>query len=639
MYQMPSARGQTDPLDAPACTPARMTCCTQLGSANVLTATGGGLLALPVVWRRWLFLALVIGTVLVAMTFLLWTLSGNGLGWLDGLLALGFLLTLPWTAIGFWNALIGLLIMRRSADPACAVCPPLAVPAPDATITSSTALLCCIRNEDAQQVARNLDLMIGELTAAGVGERFHLYVLSDSTQPEHIAAEKAAMCQLAVRWQHALPLTYRRRTDNAGFKAGNIRAFCARWGHAHDFALVLDADSLMSATTILQLVRCMQANPDLGILQTLMAGLPSTSAFARPFQFGMRLGMRSYSIGSAWWQADAGPYWGHNALLRIAPFRDHCELPQLPGQGPLSGWVLSHDQVEAALMRRAGYEVRVAPITTGSWEETPPTLLEFIRRDLRWCQGNMQYLRLLQLPGLHPVSQVQLLLAILMFIASPAWVAVMLIGILRVGLDEPGPVYLPGPGLALFLLVMLMIFAPKLATLIDTLAQPAARRQYGGSLRLLAGSLTEVVFSTLLAPVMAIAHSLFLAGLPFGRAVTWSAQRRDAHGIRLGPALARLWPQTLVGVGAFAWMAHFGLGSAPLFSPFFVGALLAVPLAVVTAAPGLGRLVRRSGIWRTPDETAPAPIVAALSGPGAATSPRPVRPQPVLTPAAARASG
>lgn len=603
-----------------------------------LTKVIDTLLALPVTWRRWLLLALVTGTALLAMTLLVWSLSGNGLNWLDGLLALGFLLTLPWTAIGFWNAVLGLLIMRRHPDPAGAVCPAIRVADSAAPIATSTALLCCIRNEDAQQVARNLDAMIGELTAAGVAAQFQVYVLSDSTEPAHINAEVQQVRRLALRWRHALRVTYRRRTNNAGFKAGNVRAFCVRWGHAHDFALVLDADSLMSADCILQLVRCMQANPRIGILQTLMAGLPSASAFARPFQFGMRLGMRSYSIGSAWWQADVGPYWGHNALLRLAPFRAHCDVPRLPGRGPLAGFILSHDQVEAALMRRAGYEVRVAPITTGSWEENPPTLLEFIRRDLRWCQGNMQYLRLLRLPGLHPVSRVQLLLAILMFIASPAWVVVMLVGLLRVGLDEPGPVYLPGPGLALFGLVMLMIFAPKLATLIDTLARPATRRQFGGSLRLLAGSLTEVIFSTLLAPVMAIAHSLFLAGLPFGRAPTWPAQRRDAHGIGLGQASARLWPQTLVGLGACLWMAWFGLGSAALFTPFFFGALFAVPLAVLTAAPMLGRLVCYGGLWRTPDETDPAPIVAAVTAPPSAAAHRPTS-RALLAAVTTRANG
>src|SRR6185503_12995327 len=178
-------------------------------------------------------------------------------------------------------------------------------------------------------------------------------------------------------WRGRISLTYRRREANTGFKAGNIRDFCDRWGDQHDHALVLDADSLMTAEAVLRLVRIMQANPQLGILQSLVIGMPSTSAFARIFQFGMRLGMRSYTIGSAWWQGDCGPYWGHNAVIRLKPFIAHCHIPARPD----GTHILSHDQIEAVLMRRAGYEVRVLPEEGASWEENPPTLLEFIRRD------------------------------------------------------------------------------------------------------------------------------------------------------------------------------------------------------------------------------------------------------------------
>ena len=582
-----------------------------LGTALDISRPGG-----TVRWRRILFAMLVAVSIFLALALMVWTLSAGGFGWLDGLLTVCFAVTLPWTVIGFWNAVIGLALMRLSPDPARAVCPPLVDAADRSPITTRTALLSCIRNEDAASVARNLDRMIDGLAEQDAADRFAVFVLSDSDWPEVIAAEQAELDRLAERWHGVISVSYRRRHDNPGYKAGNIQDFCQTRGRDYDFALVLDADSLMAADTILRMVRTMQSSPRLGILQTLVAGLPSASAFARPFQFGMRLGMKSYSIGSAWWQADAGPYWGHNALIRLEPFIAACRLPWLPGRGALAGWVLSHDQVEAALMRRAGFDVRVMPVDTGSWEENPPTLLEFIRRDLRWCQGNLQYLRLIGTPGLHPVSRTHLMLAVLMFAASPAWVAVMLIGILRTGLQETGPVYLPGPGLTLFALIMFMIFAPKLATLVDTLATADGRRRFGGSARLLAGSVTEVLFSTLLAPIMAIAHSIFIAGLVLGRAVVWQPQRRAVHGIGAGLALRRLWPQTLLATAAFGWMALFGSAALLLFSPFFVGALLAVPLAMISAWPALGAALVRIGLWRTPDEVAPAPIVTALQLPG-----------------------
>jgi membrane glycosyltransferase len=276
--------------------------------------------------------------------------------------------------------------------------------------------------------------------------------------------------------------------------------------------------------------------------------------------------------------------------------------------------VLSHDQLEAALMRRAGYGVRVMPVETGSWEENPTTLTEFIRRDLRWCQGNLQYLKLRGLTGLHPVSRVQLWLAVLMFASSPAWVALMSLGTLRTGLDE-GPVYEPVSGQILLALVLAMIFAPKLATVADLLSASRKRRRFGGAGRLLTGTAAEVVFSTLMAPIMAIAHTVFMLGLLFGRAIVWGPQQRAVHRIGIGQALYRLWPQTLVGAAAAIWLAAHSPGGALFFSPFFTGALLAAPIAVVTAWPWLGMALARVGLWRTPEETDAAPMLRALQLP------------------------
>jgi len=294
-------------------------------------------------------------------------------------------LILPWAVIGFWNAAIGLVIMRKAVDPVAAVFPGAAAVASDMPITSSVAILVCIRNEPPPRVVRNLAPMVEGLERAGVADRFHLYILSDTTDLRTGMDEERQFAKLALAWRGRIAVTYRRRAENTGFKAGNIRQFCERYGPLHDFAVVLDADSVMPASAVLRLVRVMQSEPMLGILQALVVGLPVMSAFARIFQFGMRLGMRSWTIGSAWWQSDCGPYWGHNAAIRLAAFTTHCKLPVLPGGRD----VLSHDQVEAALMRRGGYDVRVLPEEDLGWEENPPTLLEFIRRDLRWCQGNM----------------------------------------------------------------------------------------------------------------------------------------------------------------------------------------------------------------------------------------------------------
>ncbi len=270
-----------------------------------------------------------------------------------------FTVTLPWSVIGFWNAVIGFLIMRLYRDPATAVNPLAASIRGDEPVTSSTAILMCIRNESPDQVVRNLQPLLEDLVKAQVAQLFHVYLLSDSSDPGIIAAETTQFEPFIARWRGTIPVTYRRRAVNTAFKSGNIRDFCDRWGNNHAFAVTLDADSFMPAHAVLRLLRIMQANPTLGILQAPDVGMPSVSPFARLFQFGMRLGMRSYTLGATWWQGDCGPYWGHNAVIRLAPFIAHCRMPMLPGNGPLAGPILSHDQVEAVLMRRAGYEVRV----------------------------------------------------------------------------------------------------------------------------------------------------------------------------------------------------------------------------------------------------------------------------------------
>ena len=203
-------------------------------------------------------------------------------------------------------------------------------------------------------------------------------MLSDTSHRDIAALEEKDFSSLEQKWRGRIAVTYRRRTENTAFKAGNFWDFCQRWGDRHEFAVTLDTDSFMTAAAILRMVRIMQTEPQLGILQGLVVGLPSTSAFARIFQFGMRLGMRSWTIGSAWWQGDCGPYWGHNAAIRIAQFKAHCHIPKLPEGGVLGGYVLSHDQIEAALMRRAGYDVRVLPEEDLGWEENPPTLIEYL---------------------------------------------------------------------------------------------------------------------------------------------------------------------------------------------------------------------------------------------------------------------
>ncbi|TMJ29776.1 MAG: glucans biosynthesis glucosyltransferase MdoH [Alphaproteobacteria bacterium] len=543
-------------------------------------------------------------------------LSPGGFDAVDIVLIFLFAVTTPWFVIGFWNASIGLLVMRFARDPVAAVTPVAGRVRGDEPITASTAILLCVRNEPPARAARLLEPMLEGLAATDMGERFHLYVLSDTDDADIAAAEQSCFNTLARTWRGRVGLSYRRRDGNTGYKAGNIRDFCERWGNRHDFALMLDADSAITVELLLKLVRIMQIDPQIGIVQSLVIGMPSASPFARIFQFGMRLSMRSYTIGSAWWQGDCGPYWGHNAIVRIAPFTAYCSLPVLERGTLVKGHVLSHDQIEAVLMRKAGYEVRVLAEEGSSFEQNPPTLIEFIRRDLRWCQGNMQYFGFLRASGLRPVSRYQLLLAILMFLGSPAWIGLLWIGSTAVALaPDPANFMRWDAGIALLLLVPTMWFAPNIATVIDVLARPEQRRLFGGTIRFVGSFVITVVFVVLLVPIGWASHTVFLGRLLLGRTMLWSAQTRDDHSVPWSLAVRHLWPETMLGLIPILLLSATAPAAIPYALSIAAGPLLSIPLAVATASPAFGRALIAAGIDRLPEETAPPPVLQALKLP------------------------
>jgi len=551
-------------------------------------------------------------------------LSPGGLGIFDVIALVLFAITLPWMVAGFCNAVIGFVIMRFSADPVAAVLPAIARIRDDDPVTASTAILLCVRNELPVRTIRNLEPLLEGLFASGYGEHFHLYLLSDTNDAELAIREEALFSELITTWRNRIAISYRRREVNSGFKAGNVRDFCERWGSGHEFAVTLDADSFMPSDAIIRFVRIMQVDPKLGILQGLIVGLPSTSLFARIFQFGMRLGMRSYTIGSAWWQGDCGPYWGHNAILRLRSFIEHCQLPLLTADGEAERHILSHDQIEAALMRGAGYHVRVVPREDLGWEDNPPTLLEFMRRDLRWCQGNMQYWRLVTLPNLTPVSRYQLVLAILMFIGSPAWIG--LLGLTTAALalcDDPANIMRSDFGSVLIAWVLLMWFSPKIAGALDVLLAPKERLAFGGAGRFIVNFAIETAYSILLCPILWISHSIFMFGRLFNRDINWIGQVRDDHVVPFGLAMRDLWPQTLVGCLSTALVSFSQPWALPYILLLTGGPALAAPFATVSAWPMLGNFAARIGIGRLPEETATPEDLLELALPAITSESRP----------------
>ena len=528
------------------------------------------------------------------------------------LLAL-FAVTLPWTVVGFWNSSIGFLVGVLARDPLAVLLPLSARASITDPITSSTAVVLCIRNETPTRLERNLEAMMQSLAATGFGQQLHIYVLSDTNDEVIALQEQQCFAAMTTRWASRLALTYRRREDNKGYKAGNIADFCTRWGHLHEFVVTLDADSFMTGRAILRLVRIMQANPTLGILQGLVVGLPSTSGFTRLFQFGMRLGMRSYTMGSAWWQADCGPYWGHNAAIRIKPFVEHCELPPLPDHKGTPRHILSHDQVEAVLMRRAGFEVRVIPQEDESWEENPPTLIEYIRRDLRWCEGNLQYVHLLTLPGLKLLSRYQLCIPMLMFLGSPAWIALLLLSMILLCLaPSPAAFMHGGLGLTLLSTTLLMWYQPKIAAAVAVLLSASERKSFGGGLRFTFNFTFEMIFSLLMTPITWLNHSIFIIGLLFGKKSGWTGQARDDHSVPFAVALRQFWPHTLSGLVLAVAVWHSHPTTLPYALIMLSGLLLSIPITVLTSWPSFGRMLIRWKLVSLPEEINPPAALKPL---------------------------
>ncbi len=359
----------------------------------------------------------------------------------------------------------------------------------------------------------------------------------------------------------------------------------------------------MTAPAVLRLVAAMQADPGLGIVQHLTVGLPAASVFPRLFQFGMRAGMRNWATGQAWWQGDAGPYWGHNALVRIAPFRRHARLPLLPDGSS----ILSHDQVEAALLQAAGWGVRVLPMEDGSAEANPPSLPDFLARERRWLAGNLQYRHLLRLPGLRPMGRWQLVQAILLFAGAPLHLLFGL-AVAWAAATDAVSAFPTGAALALSLAWPAALYAPKLLGYLEIALSPPELLRYGGGLRFAAGVAAETGFTLLLDAVSAVAKTGAMLRLACGARSDWLTQNRAERGVSWGEAAQLYWPQTLIGLLLFGGLAGAGWHAALWALPFAGGLLAAIPLCVVTASPALGAWMRRRRFAAVPEEFVAVPV-------------------------------
>ena len=515
------------------------------------------------------------------------------------LILLAFLGIVPWLGVCLANAIPGFLQLILAQNPPRAVLP-ITGEIESGEITLTTAIAITIRNEDMALVLPPQRALLAALDQEAAGHRFTLWLLSDTQDPTAAAAEQTAIAAFRADDPHPERIHYRRRPENTGFKAGNVMDFLDHHAHGIDLVLMLDADSAMTAPAVLRLVRIMQADPTMGIVQHLTVGKPAASAFPRLFQFGMRAGMRVWATGQAVWQGDEGPYWGHNAILRAHAFRTHCKLEPLPDGSP----ILSHDQVEAARIRAAGWRVCVWAGEDGSQEANPPALPEFLHRDSRWLAGNLQYRHLLFLPGLRPMGRWQLIQAIMMFLGAPLYVAILLLAALLAATGSAPET--PRPALAALALAWtLALYSPKLLGYLEILLSPARSARYGGRPRFALGAILEFTFMLLMDAIAQLHKTLAIARLALGRKPSWLPQNRTDRGVSWTEATRMFWPHTITGLAVFAAFAQAGPPAILWAIPFAAGLPLAIPFCVLTANPGFSAWLRHHQIAAIPEELNP----------------------------------
>ncbi len=553
----------------------------------------------------------------IAMTALAGTemylvLSVGGLTVLEGIVLGLFVLLFAWISLSFVSSLAGFVLELTGRERDLGIDP--ATPLP--TVTTRNALLLPTYNEDPQRVTARLQAIYESVRETGQIARFDFFILSDTRDPDIWIGEEAAYLELLRRTGSA-QIFYRHRADNAGRKAGNIGEWVSRFGGAYAHMIVLDADSLMTGAAVVRLIAALERHPHVALIQTLPVIVNGTTLFARLQQFASRLYGPPIARGIAWWHGMDGNYWGHNAAIRVAAFAQHAGLPVLAGRKPFGGHILSHDFVEAALMRRAGWAIHMVPSLRGSYEETPPSLVEYTVRDRRWCQGNLQHLAVLRTHGLRWVSRLHLATGIGSYVSAPLWVVMLVVGLLiSLEAEFVRPEYFP-KGFSLFPTwpaqdpvraawvfagTMGLLIVPKLLAYATLLARRERRRGFGGSVRALAGMLIEIVISGLIAPVMMISQSRAVTDVVLGRDSGWQAQRRDSARLPIGDALRRFAFHTAA--GALLAASAYAV-SLPLFlwmMPVTLGLVLAVPIASLTASERAGDALGRLGLLATPED-------------------------------------
>ena len=544
------------------------------------------------IWaRRLLVIALALLPAAMAAHEMRRSIGLDGINAVEGVYLLLFVSLFAWIAFGFSTATIGFLLLTVGQGRSVAPHPLLA----SEPLRGRTAILLPVCNEDFLGVLGRLSIMERSLAQVMGGERFEFFILSDSNA-ENGEAERRAFQEMRASFSR--PVHYRRRALNIGRKPGNIAEWVRRFGGGYDHMVVLDADSVMSGQTMVRLASDMERHPHVGLIQTVPTVMGGTTLFARWQQFASRLFGPISAAGMIWWAGSEGMFWGHNAIVRVRAFAESCGLPELPGRAPFGGHIMSHDMLEAALLRRRGWDVHMVT-ADDSFEEFPPSMPDLFTRDRRWCQGNIQHVPLLfRIAGLHPVSRFQLLVGASAYCTSPLWLALILVvlGGAASGI-WPAAAVLPSGGLLAVTAVLL--FGPKILAILWALADPARRIGFGGGLRMTRGVIADIALSILMAPVAMLTQTINLFGILMGRKSNWNGQTRDRDGMAMGGAIWLFKWHLLLGAGLTLLAIRADALGWTL--PVVAGLFASPMLAALTARKDIGRRAAERGLFQVAD--------------------------------------
>ena len=574
--------------------------------------------------RRITLLILMLAQTAFATFYMSTVLPYQGGAKLEMLLLAMFAVLVCWVSAGFWTAMAGFLVLIRGKD-LFGVSRILkeAAPLPE---NARTAIVMPICNEDVARVIAGLRATYESINRTGELAQFDFYILSDSSQSDVRSAELASWAGLCRTVDGFGRIFYRHRRRRVKRKSGNLDDFCRRWGSQYRYMIVLDADSVMSGDCVANLVRLMEGHPSAGIIQTSPIAAGRDTLYSRIQQFSTRVYGPLFTAGLHYWQLGESHYWGHNAIIRMAPFMRHCALAPLPGKGSLAGEILSHDFVEAALMRRAGWAVWIAYDLQGSYEEMPSNLLEELKRDRRWCHGNLMNFRLFMARGMHRVHRAVFATGVMAYLSAPLWLAFLLVSTVSLAMQslvdpqyfvQPRqlfpiwPQWHPEKALALFSATATLLFLPKILAVLLVCLRGA--REFGGTMHVLGSVLLEMLFSMLLAPVRMMFHTRFVAAAFLGWALHWKSPPRGDNQTGWLEALGKHGVDMVIGL---AWAVGVFLLS-PSFLPWLLpiagGLMLSAPLSVMSSRAALGRWFRAGAWFVIPEEVAPPVELAATA--------------------------